>query len=222
MKEPTLSKEPLLAREGWPFVFTPVVTAIVTYWLGWQTTSIILMLLAIGAAFFFRNPRRWIPDDPRTIVAPADGKVLNIGAAEENADLGQQKSRRVSIFLSVLNVHVNRYPCYGKVDSVKYTPGRFFWAFLEKASLHNERNATLLITPEGQKVLVTQIASPMARRIVCYAKTGDEVKRGELMGLIRFGSRVDLWIPAEWTVFAKPGQNLKGGESIIALKEDRS
>lgn len=219
---PPATLEPWLAREGLPFYITPTVFGLLCWFAGWQICASIFFLLAIAVALFFRNPRRTIPSDPTLLISPADGTILSVsepeatGAKNTDSKIAGQRSRRICIFLSVLNVHVNRYPCNGSVETVNYNPGKFLAAFNEKASLDNEQQATLIDLTDGFKVLVIQIAGLIARRIVCYATPNQTVARGQLMGLIRFGSRVDIWIPAEWEVMVQPQQKVKGGESALA------
>lgn len=209
-------KEPLVAPEGLPFYLTPAIIGLILLVVGWSGVGIFLLVLAVAIALFFRNPRRHTPDDDSLLISPADGIIMSVGAAEADKIPGQ-RSRRVTIFLSVLDVHVNRYPCDGEVEAVAYNPGKFLAAFNEKASLENEQQSTLLKTKRGLKVMVVQIAGLIARRIVCYAEHSQQVQVGKLMGLIRFGSRVDIWIPEQWKIVVKPGQRMRGGETIVAL-----
>jgi phosphatidylserine decarboxylase len=179
----------------------------------------VLGLAATAAvAAFFREPVRVAPIRTGVLVAPADGTVATVGSAVPPAELGLPDTPlpRVSVFLSVLDVHVQRIPCDGRVERVVYRPGKFLSADLDKASEDNERNSILLRTTEGHRVAVVQIAGLLARRIVCEVSEGAEVAVGETYGLIRFGSRVDTYLPAEARVLVAPGQRTIGGETVLA------
>jgi phosphatidylserine decarboxylase len=169
-----------------------------------------MFLLAVFCLYFFRDPERVIPEGP-VAVSPADGKVVSILADGPSP-------ARISIFLNVFDVHVNRAPIAGDVTSVEYTKGHFLVASRELASSQNERN-TLTIAGEGTKVGFSQIAGLIARRIVCYKKPGDHVAKGERVGLIKFGSRVDVFLGAEWEILVKPGERVAGGSSILARRK---
>lgn len=176
-------------------------------------------IAATGAvAAFFREPVRVLPDRPGAIVAPADGTVALVDEAEPPAELGLPAAAlpRVSVFLSVLDVHVQRIPCDGRIEQVVYRPGKFLSADLDKASEDNERNTIVLRTEEGQRIVVVQIAGLIARRIVCQVGEGSEVAGGETYGLIRFGSRVDTYLPAGSRPLVSPGQRTIGGETVLA------
>lgn len=169
-----------------------------------------MFLLAAFCLYFFRDPERAIPDGP-VAVSPADGKVVGILP-------GDSAPTRISIFLNVFDVHVNRAPIGGDVTSVEYTKGHFLVASRELASSQNERN-TLTIAGEGTKVGFSQIAGLIARRIVCYKKPGDHVAKGERVGLIKFGSRVDVFLGPEWEILVKPGERVAGGSTILARRK---
>jgi phosphatidylserine decarboxylase len=176
-------------------------------------------LAATGAvAAFFREPARVLPDRPGALVAPADGTVALVDEATPPAELGLPAGAlpRVSVFLSVLDVHVQRIPCDGRVEQVVYRPGKFLSADLDKASEDNERNTIVLRTAEGRQIVVVQIAGLIARRIVCQVGEGAEVAGGETYGLIRFGSRVDTYLPAGCRPLVSPGQRTIGGETVLA------
>jgi phosphatidylserine decarboxylase len=175
------------------------------------------ILLSLFIAYFFRNPRREIPNLQNIILSPADGRVIHVGECEEDRFL-KEKVLKVSIFMSVFDVHLNRAPVSGKVLERNYLPGRFLVASVEKSSLLNEQNAVILETEDRLKILLVQIAGFVARRIVCYAKTGDLLRKGEIFGLIRFGSRVDLYLPTEVKPIVRVGQHVKGGESVIGYR----
>jgi phosphatidylserine decarboxylase len=168
-----------------------------------------LFLLAAFCLYFFRDPERTIPDGA-VAVSPADGKVVAIRTDDPS-------SARISIFLNIFDVHVNRAPIAGAVTNIEYTKGQFLVASREMASSQNERN-TLTIEAEGSRVAFSQIAGLIARRIVCYKKPGDQVSKGERVGLIKFGSRVDVFLGPEWEITVTPGQHVAGGSSILARR----
>ncbi len=180
----------------------------------WAICSVALFLAAF-VLFFFRDPERRFPEDPTLLLSPADGRVVRI---EEYIHPEFGPRRKVSIFLSVFNVHINRFPCSGKISRMQYFPGKFMAAFKKEASLENERN-TLEIENGIHHILVTQIAGLIARRIVCWKKTGDEVSRGERFGLIRFGSRVDLDLPRDLQILVRIGDTVRGGKDAMARFE---
>lgn len=175
-------------------------------------------VLTAGVAWFFREPKRVTPTRPNIVVAAADGAVADVAAAAPPAELGLGGAQRlrVSVFLSVFDAHVQRAPVSGEVVRAEYHPGKFLSADLDKASEQNERNSLLLATPEGREVVVVQIAGLVARRIVCQVGAGDKVAAGETYGLIRFGSRVDVYLPAGARVLVEPGQRCVGGETVLA------
>ena len=170
-------------------------------------------------AWFFREPKRVTPSRSNVVVAAADGTVAQVVLAAPPAELGLDGGRdwlRLSVFLSVFDVHVQRLPVSGEVVRAEYRAGKFLSADLDKASEDNERNSLLLATPEGREVAVVQIAGLVARRIVCQVAAGDKVRAGDTYGLIRFGSRVDVYVPADARVLVEPGQRTIGGETVLA------
>ncbi|HLT99129.1 MAG TPA: phosphatidylserine decarboxylase [Burkholderiaceae bacterium] len=183
---------PLIAREGWPFLAGIVVISIlVTIW--WPGLSVIFWLLSLFVLQFFRDPARVAPDGELAVLSPADGRIV---AVEEVPDpYANRQAIKISVFMNVFNVHSNRAPVKGTVSHVEYFPGKFFNAALDKASLENERNAMVLRTPEGHVVTAVQVAGLIAKRILCYAKPGDALYAGQRYGFIRFGSRVDVYLP---------------------------
>jgi phosphatidylserine decarboxylase len=204
---------------GRPFVLGAIVLSLVL-----RGRARRLGLLAAGAiAWFFREPHRVTPSRPGIVVAAADGTVSQIVAAVPPVELGLGvvELTRVSVFLSIFDVHVQRVPVTGEVLRVGYRPGAFFSADLDKASEDNERNSVLLRTVDGHEVVVVQIAGLVARRIVCQLSEGDKVTAGATYGLIRFGSRVDLYLPAGSRVLVEPGQRTIGGETVVAELPDR-
>ncbi len=196
-----------MARDGWYFIVPLIAVAAILWYVGWPIATGALVFLAGFVAFFFRDPDRVIPADSEAVVSPADGKVIGI---REEAD----GNTRLSIFLSVFNVHVNRAPIEGKIVRQDYRPGKFFIASDERASVQNEQ---LVITIRGRRELsFALIAGIVARRIVPWKKPGDAVDKGDRIALIRFGSRVDMILPVNCGLLAKKGDRVYSGRSIIA------
>lgn len=206
-----------IAKEALPFLIPAAFLTLVFGLWGWKILALLGILLTLFIAYFFRNPKRNIPALQNAILSPADGKVIYVGECQEKRYL-QEKALKISIFMSIFDVHINRSPISGKVLKTVYNPGEFFVAHLEKSSLLNEQNAIIVLTEDRFKILVVQIAGLVARRIVCYPKIGDFLKRGEIFGLIRFGSRVDLYLPLGVKINVQVGRKVKGGESIIGYR----
>jgi phosphatidylserine decarboxylase len=204
-----------VAAEGWPFILPLAAVTLLFFLLGWKSPGFSLLALTLFVLFFFRDPERTLPEGKGVVVSPADGRVIVIKDIFE-PDYLKQDVKQISIFLSVFNVHVNRAPVGGSVEVVKYNPGKFHVASVDKASLDNEQTA-MVISDGKNKILVKQIAGLIARRIVCYAKPGDALKSGERYGLIRFGSRVDLFLPKTAEVRVKVGDRIKGGRDVIGV-----
>ena len=201
-----------VASEGWVFVLPLAGATVLSALVGWWGVTGVGLGLTVGVALFFRDPERSIPQTPETIVSPADGRVMEI--VPENA-----QTRRISIFLSLWDVHINRAPYGGIVQSVVYTPGKFLAAYRQEASWVNEAN-TVTIADHGREFIVKQIAGVLARRIVCRVRPGDTLEKGQRYGLIRFGSRTDLLLPATAEVVVQVGDVVRGGETVLAfLKE---
>ncbi len=202
---------------GRPFVFGGAAVLVaglfVNCWLAWLGLAFMLFCL-----FFFRDPARIAPPRAEAVVAPADGRVVSVAPAVPPAELGlgAEARPRVSIFLSVLNVHVNRVPATGTITRIAYRHGAFLNASLDKASEANERNAIALRLPDGREMAVVQIAGLIARRILCTLREGDSVRAGERLGIIRFGSRTDLYLPEGVQPLVVEGQTMIGGETVIA------
>lgn len=206
-----------IAKEGLPFLLPTALLTVVSGLMGWKLLTFLGILFTLFIAFFFRNPKRKIPYLENIIISPADGTIIHVGECEEHRFL-KEKVLKVSIFMSLFDVHLNRAPVAGRVLQRNYLPGRFLVANMEKSSLLNEQNAFILETEDRLKILLIQIAGFVARRIVCYTKAGDILRRGEIFGLIRFGSRVDLYLPTEVKPIVRIGQHVKGGESIIGYQ----
>ena len=202
-----------IAKEGFIFIIPLAFLAAVFYSLGYIWLVGLFEGLFIFCVWFFRDPERTIPVEPKTIVSPADGKVVEI-VKESDKLLPNDNYIRISIFLNVFNVHVNRIPIAGKVEATRYNKGKFLNAANHKASLDNEQTAILLNNGTTQ-ILVKQIAGLIARRIVCYANKGDEYNIGDRFGLIRFGSRTDIFVPEGTEIKVKEGDKVSGASSII-------
>jgi len=202
------------AKEGFPFIGAGAGGTLIAGWLGWTSVSIGAGILTLFVSWFFRNPARMVPQGPRLVVAPGDGKVL---AVEEEFEPRYLKDRavRISIFLNVFDVHINRIPCEGTIEDVQYQPGLFLIASRPDASLKNEQNAVMIRTAEGAKVLCVQIAGLIARRIVCWASPHERAVRGERYGLIRFGSRMDTFLPLGSLINVAVGDRVKGGATVL-------
>lgn len=207
-----------IVKEGLPFLIPSSILTFLFLLLGWRWIAFLGLLMTLFIAYFFRNPKRKIPSLKNIVLSPADGKIVYLGECEEARFL-KQKVLKISIFMSPLDVHLNRAPVSGRVIETKYHPGKFLMASREKASLLNEQNAFVLEGEENFKLLLVQIAGWLARRIVCYAREGDYLKQGEIFGMIRFGSRVDLFLPTDVRPIVHLGQHVKGGESIIGYRE---
>jgi len=204
-----------VASEGWPFIIPLTIVTALLFAFGWKNTALVSLVLTLFVLFFFRDPERTVPQGAGVVVSPADGRVIVVKDIFEPTYL-KQEAKQISIFLSVFNVHVNRSPISGTVETVKYNPGKFHVASVDKASLDNEQTA--MVVSDGQhKVLVKQIAGLIARRIVCYSKPGDAIETGERYGLIRFGSRVDIFLPKDAAIKVKVGDRVKGARDIIAV-----
>jgi phosphatidylserine decarboxylase len=206
-----------IAKEGMPFLIPFALVTVFFLAIGWILLTFLGIFSTLFIAFFFRNPKRKIPSLENIILSPADGKIIYVGECEEDRFL-RKKALKVSIFMSIFDVHLNRAPASGKVLQRSYFPGRFLVACAEKSSLLNEQNAMILETEDRLRILLVQIAGFVARRIVCYAKADDTLRRGQIFGLIRFGSRVDLYLPTEVKAIVRIGQHVKGGESIIGYR----
>ena len=208
-------------REGYPFIALFAAVNLLAFllagWLGW-----ILLPVTVWCVAFFRDPERKAPDAPGLIICPADGKLLPVVDAVPPAELGMgDKARpRLSIFMNVFNVHVNRNPVSGSVVALSYRAGKFFNASFDKASIHNERMSIRLrpegLTGDGRDLAVVQIAGLVARRIVCDLTQGEGVRRGARFGIIRFGSRVDVYLPPGTEILVQPGITTRAGETVLA------
>ena len=205
---------PIIAREGWLFAAAAVAVAIgVTLTAGW-TWALCFWLFALFVLQFFRDPPRLVPSDPRAVLAPADGRVVAVERAHD--PYLKREALRFSVFMNVFNVHSNRSPVDGEVRAAWYHRGGFVNAALPKASLENERNALWIRTALGADVTCVQVAGLIARRILCYVKSGDRLTRGQRYGFIRFGSRVDLYLPLSAEPKAAVGDKVYAAATVLA------
>ncbi|MFI5223873.1 MAG: phosphatidylserine decarboxylase family protein [Nitrospirales bacterium] len=202
------------AKDGIPFIGAAVGVTLLTVWLGWTIVAVGAAILTLFVSWFFRNPSRVIPQGPGLILASGDGKVIAIEEEFEPRFI-KDRSIRVTIFLNVFDVHINRIPCEGAIEDVQYQPGLFLVASRPDATLRNEQNALMIRTGQGAKVLCVQVAGLIARRIVCWVSPGDRAVCGERFGLIRFGSRMDTFLPIGTALKVAVGDRVKGGETIL-------
>ena len=213
-----LSDLPLFDKihpEGHRWVVGLALATIIFFLIGWGWLWKLTLLLGIFVGSFFRNPERYPPFREGTIVSPADGRILSVTQVDGPELSGMAETTKVSIFMSVFNVHVNRAPVAGRVLEIHYKPGKFFSANLDKAAEENERNLVVMEDEQGRRIAFVQIAGLIARRIVCFVEPEDTLEKGERFGLIRFGSRVDLYLPTSTEIDVSVGQHVKGGETII-------
>lgn len=208
---------PIIAREGWPFIFISLVLSAVVTW-KWCWWSIPLWLFTIFCIQFFRDPGRVVPTLKSAVLSAVDGRVVVVGKAWD--PYAEREALMISVFMNVFNVHSQKNPIDGKVEKVQYFKGTFVNADLDKASTENERNAVVMTASNGQTVTCVQIAGLVARRILCYIKPGDELARGDRYGFIRFGSRVDIYLPLNAKPMVTVGDKVYGVETILAQLQD--
>lgn len=204
---------PIIAREGWPFLAASLAISIgATFWCAYW--SIPLWIITLFILQFFRDPPRQLPAQTNAVISPADGRIVAVGKAYD--EYLQRDTLKISVFMNVFNVHSNRSPVNGTVEKRWYHEGKFFNAALDKASLENERNALWIKTTDGQDVTCVQIAGLIARRILCYVDAGSALSKGQRYGFIRFGSRVDIYLPVTATPKVTLGEKVSAGETILA------
>jgi phosphatidylserine decarboxylase len=197
--------------DGYKFAAVPLALAVVALVLHWNWLAVIFFVLTAFVLYFFRDPQRTPPADADAIVSPADGRVMEI----VDEEFAGKPGKRLSIFLSIFDVHVNRSPVAGRVSGIEYRTGKFYAAMRGRASAENEQNVIQVVSERGE-IVFKQIAGWLARRILCWKAVGDGVTRGERIGMIRFGSRVDVWFPPNVEITARSGQHVAGGSSILA------
>lgn len=205
---------PIIAREGWPFLAITAILAFALQSFGLTFLAAIAWILFLFVLQFFRDPPRFIPSQANAVVSPADGRIVAVERV--NDPYAQRDALKISVFMNVFNVHSNRIPVPGTVKSVDYFPGQFVNADLDKASTENERNAIVIETASGVLVTAVQVAGLVARRILCYAKAGDAVDTGQRYGFIRFGSRVDVYLPPESVPKVAIGDKVSASSTILA------
>ena len=205
-------------REGWRFVAIAAVVTLVFYWLDIDILAFLALVVTVWCAYFFRDPERVTPLKPGLVISPADGRISAIESVvpPPELDLAREPVTRVSVFMNVFDVHINRSPVDARIAHIAYVPGKFLSADLDKASADNERQALTLEIDDGRKLGVVQIAGLVARRIVKFVNDGDMLKAGERFGLIRFGSRVDVYLPAGVSALVAVGQRSVAGETVFA------
>jgi len=208
-----------IALEGLPYIGILGLLAWITALLDFTVLSLIFGAAAFFTLYFFRDPERETPKEPYAVIAPADGRIIEVEKSLEG-DFLNREMKRIGIFLSVTDCHINRFPVTGRVISTRYIPGKFNRAYLNTASKENERLATLVETEDKEQIVIVQIAGFIARRIVSYVSLGSMIQKGERFGMIKFGSRVDLYLPLRCEITAAVGDKVRGGETIIGwLKE---
>ncbi|MBV9240276.1 MAG: phosphatidylserine decarboxylase [Xanthobacteraceae bacterium] len=203
--------------EGYPFIIGFAVVTLIVFWV-WEPGGWIATFATLWCVYFFRDPQRVTPTYAGVVVAPADGRIVSVATAVPPADLGLGPAPmlRISIFMSVFDCHVNRSPVLGRIERIVYHEGLFLNASLDKASEDNERNALIIVTPEGTRVAVVQIAGLIARRIVRFVSDGQALAAGQRIGMIRFGSRADVYLPAGTVALVGEGQTATAGETVLA------
>jgi phosphatidylserine decarboxylase len=204
-----------LAREGYPLIGGAAALTLVLFLVGWTVPAWLASGITFFVISFFRDPARRVPTAADCIVAPADGRVIKIERVQDDRFLNSEATL-ISIFMSPLDVHVNRVPTAGRVLEVRYHPGKYFRAFADKASLDNEQNAVLMEDERGRRLCFVQIAGFIARRIVCYLGAGMQVERGQRCGMIMFGSRADVYLPTSVAVRVNVGDHARGGQTVLA------
>ncbi len=204
-----------IAVEGYPFIVGAGFITLVLALISWKFLAVLGLCITLFIAFFFRNPERITPDDEHAVVAPADGRVIYLGPAHE--EHLNREMIKVSIFMSVFNVHVNRAPLTGNVVETFYRQGKFLDVRDERATFENEQSGIVLETASGARIVVVQVAGLIARRIVCYLRKGDAIGRGRRYGLIRFGSRLDVYLPNEVEIRVAMGEKTVAGETVLGI-----
>jgi phosphatidylserine decarboxylase len=210
---------PGICLEGLPYIGLAVFTTLVFALLGWWPAAVVALALTFLVVNFFRDPLRVVPTDPGLAVSAADGRVVKVGPGRDPVT-GEDRLY-IAVFMNIFNVHVNRFPVAGSVSKIHYIPGKFVNACLDKASSDNERNIVVIRDEDGRSWTMVQIAGLVARRIVCWAEEGDTLRRGQPFGVIKFGSRVDLYLPADYVPYVVVGQRVLAGQTPVAGRSDR-
>jgi len=204
-----------VAREGIPFIIFGIICTLFFVYIGYLYVTILLGIVTIFIISFFRDPDREKNVQDDTVLTPADGRILDIQHLKDTNNPLDEPAVKVSIFMSLFDVHVNRVPTTGRISKITYSSGKFFSASLDKASEHNENNSITIQMNNGEKIVFVQIAGLIARRIVCWLKESDNVIAGQRCGLIRFGSRVDIYLPRDSRIIVQPRDKVKAGETIL-------
>lgn len=203
-----------VAQPGLKFIFITILITGMLFYFGWILFAWLSFAVTLFVCWFFRDPERKIPEDEKSLISPADGKVI-IVEKQASCEYLSEPCIKISIFMNVFNVHVNRIPFDGVVQKVQYSPGKFINASFDKASIHNERNALIIKTADDIRFAVVQIAGLIARRIVNCVKEGEEIRKGARYGMIQFGSRLDLYLPSDFDVAVSIGETTKAGSTVI-------
>ena len=209
-----MKHDSVIAHEGYPFIILSLVTTVFVAFFGIGWLTILFAFITFFIIWFFRNPERYFREEEKVLISPADGKVIKIEDVEVNGTISG-RFKKISIFMNVFNVHVNRAPYSGEIETINYHEGKFFSANLDKASLYNERNEVMIRAEDGRRVWMVQIAGLIARRIVCWVNVGANIRRGERFGLIRFGSRVDVYLPEDSQISVKLRDKVKSGQTVL-------
>jgi phosphatidylserine decarboxylase len=209
-----MNHDNIIAHEGYPFIIFSLVVTVFVAFLGLCWLIISFVFITFFIVWFFRNPKRSFQDEEKVLISPADGKIIKIENVEVNGTISG-RFKKISIFMNVFNVHVNRAPYSGKIEAINYHEGKFFSANLDKASQDNERNEIMIRTEDGRRVWIVQIAGLIARRIVCWVDVGANIKKGERCGLIRFGSRVDVYLPEDSIISVQLKDKVKAGHTSL-------
>jgi phosphatidylserine decarboxylase len=209
-----MKHESIIAHEGYPFIIFSIIITVFMAFLGIAWLTILLFLITVFVVCFFRNPERYFEEKEKVVISPADGKVIKVEDVELSGIISG-KFKKISIFMNIFNVHVNRAPYSGKIEAVNYHEGKFIAANLDKASEDNERNEVMIRTEDGRVVWVVQIAGLIARRIVSWVNVGMTIKKGERIGIICFGSRLDVYLPSDSVIKVKRQDKVKAGQSPL-------
>jgi len=209
-----MKHDSVIAHEGYPFIIFSLVVTVFVAFFGISWLIILFAFITFFIIWFFRNPERYFQEEEKVLISPADGKVIKIEDVEVNGTVSG-RFKKISIFMNVFNVHVNRAVYSGEIETINYLEGKFFSANLDKASLDNERNEIMIRSEDGHSIWMVQIAGLIARRIVCWVNVGTTIKKGERFGLIRFGSRVDVYLPEDSQISVKLRDNVKAGQTVL-------
>jgi phosphatidylserine decarboxylase len=204
----------IIACEGFPFIIISLVLTVLAFFFGILWLAVILALITFFIICFFRNPERYFKDEDKLVICPADGKVIRIEEVEVQGTISG-RFKKISIFMNVFNVHVNRAPYDGKIEKIYYHKGKFLSANLDKASAENERNEVMIRTKDGRVIWAVQIAGLIARRIVCWTSEGTDISKGERFGLIRFGSRVEVFLPSDSRIVVNLNAKVRAGQTPL-------